>query len=428
MAPAPGYLDSRYSRTLADETRWPALEGTAETDVCVVGGGLAGLNTALGLAERGLGVVLLERHRVGWGASGRNGGFVGTGFSQSPEVLAAGLGRAGARELDDLTRDALTLIRRRIEAHAIDCGPVREGTVMASWFDDEAALRARVDFMNEVFDAGLEFWPKAKLAQHYESRRYHGGIFNPGTLHLHPLNFARGIARAADRAGVRLHEGAGATRLELGADPKRVVTATGEVRADQVVVCCSGYIDRLQGRLARATLPVATYVMVTEPLGERLADAIRAPYGVSDDRTAQDYYRPLDDGRLLWGGLVSCFKRPPGDLAEVMRRCMLRVYPQLRDVRVEVAWEGLMGYARHKMPQIGELRPGVWYAMGFGGRGMATTTMAGELVASAIADGDERYRLFEPFGLGFAGGPLGPALAQTAYWSYQLRDWLRSRR
>jgi gamma-glutamylputrescine oxidase len=167
--------------------------------------------------------------------------------------------------------------------------------------------------------------------------------------------------------------------------------------------------------------------MVTEPLGERLEQAIRAPWGVSDDRTAQDYYRPLADGRLLWGGLVSCFKQPPRRLAEVMRRCMLRVYPQLDGVRIETAWDGLMGYARHKMPQIGQLSPGVWYAMGFGGRGMATTTMAGELVAGAIAEGDERYRLFAPFGLGFAGGPLGPAVAQTVYWSYQLKDWLRSR-
>lgn len=426
MAGTAGYIDSHYSRTLANDAGWPALEEEVETETCVIGGGLAGLATALGLAERGRKVVLLEAERVGWGASGRNGGFVGHGFSLAAERLVAKVGKARARELWELNRQAHALIRRRIAAHGIDCGPLQRGTVAASWFDDEAGLRRQRDFMNENFDAGYEYWPRARLAEHYLTRRYHGGLFNPHTLHLHPLNFSRGIARAAAAAGARLHEHSPAIGIEAGADAKRVATARGAVRADHVVVCCSGYIGGLYGPLSRATLPVATYVMVTEPLGNRLAQAIRAPYGVSDNRIAQDYYRPLADGRLLWGGRVSCFRTPPRRLAEVMLRCMLRVYPQLEGVRVAVAWDGLMGYARHKMPQIGQLSPGLWYAMGFGGRGMCTTTLGGELIAGAIAEGDERWRLFAPFGLDYAGGPFRPAIAQAAYWSYQLRDRLRS--
>jgi len=425
MAGAAGYIDSHYSRSLADDAGWPALEAEIETETCVVGGGLAGLATALGLAERGRKVALLEAHRVGWGASGRNGGFVGHGFSLSPERLVGKVGKARARELWELTRQAHALIRQRIEACGIDCGPLQRGTVAASWFDDETGLRRQIAFMNEVFDAGLDYWPKARLAEHYLSRRYHGGAFNPATLHLHPLNFSRGIARAAAAAGAQIFEATPARRIERKGEAKRVVTARGAVRADHVVVSCSGYIGELYRPLSRATLPVATYVMVTEPLGERLAEAIRAPYGVSDNRIAQDYYRPLADGRLLWGGRVSCFRTPPRRLAEAMRRCMLTVYPQLAGVRVAVAWDGLMGYARHKMPQIGELEPGLWYAMGFGGRGMCATTLGGELIAGAIAEGDERWRLFEPFGLDYAGGPFRPAIAQGAYWSFQLRDWLR---
>ena len=420
------YVDSYYSRTLTAATGWPELDERLTAEVCVIGGGLAGLNTALGLAERGRRVVLLEAHRVGWGASGRNGGFVSPGFSLPMDALIAEVGRERGRELYDLTRDALALIRRRIDMHAIDCGPIGEGIVLASWFDDDAALARRVEFANGMLDANLELWSTAKLNQHYSSPRYHGGIFNPQAVHLHPLNFTRGIAAAAARAGVRIHEGSAVRALHLEDAPIRVETARGEVRADHVVVCCSGYIDRLFGPLSRATLPVATYVMVTEPLGDRLAEAIRAPFGVADNRTAQDYYRPLPDGRILWGGRVSCFKTRPRKLAEVMRRCMLRVYPQLKGIRIDVAWDGLMGYARHRMPQIGQLAPDLWYCMGFGGRGMATTTMGGELLASAIAEADERYRLFEPFGLDFAGGPFRPAAAQIAYWSYQFKDWLRS--
>jgi gamma-glutamylputrescine oxidase len=426
MAGATAYVDSYYSRTLDPAGGWPALDGDLEAEVCVVGGGLAGLNTALGLAERGVKVALIEARRIGWGASGRSGGFVGPGFPLLPERLVERVGRARARELYDLTRQAQALIESRIERYGIDCGPLRRGSVAANWFADEDLPRARADYMNELFDAGLEFWPKARLAEHYLTTRYRGGVFQPAGLQLNPLNFSLGIARAAAAAGARLFEASPATQLRVETSPKRVTTPKGTVRADQVVVACSGYIGDFYAPLARATLPVATYVMATEPLGNRLAIAIRAQYGVSDNRTAQDYYRPLADGRLLWGGLVSCFRTPPARLAEVMRRCMLRVYPQLAGVRVEVAWDGLMGYARHRMPQIGQLSPGLWYCMGFGGRGMASTTMGGELIASAIAENDERWRLFEPFGLDYAGGPFRPAIAQAAYWGYQLRDWWRS--
>ena len=297
---------------------------------------------------------------------------------------------------------------------------------MASWFDDDGGLERRAELLNRVLGTELEYWPKPRLREDYDTARYHGAIFNPDSLTLHPLNFTRGLARAAAGLGVRIHEASAATALDLEAEPKTIRTLAGAVRAEQVVICCSGYIDKLHGRLGRATLPVQTYVMVTEPLGDRLAEAIRAPHGIADNRSAQDYYRPLADGRILWGGRVGCFETPPRRLAEVMRRCMVRVYPQLAEARVELAWAGRMGYARHKMPQIGQLTPGLWYAMGFGGSGMCPTTIGGELVASAIAEGDQRYRLFEPFGLDFAGAALGPAVAQIAYWSYQFKDWLRS--
>jgi gamma-glutamylputrescine oxidase len=242
---------------------------------------------------------------------------------------------------------------------------------------------------------------------------------------MHPLNYCLGLAKAAAAAGVALHETSPVTQLDLEGSVKRVATDRGEVAAAEVVFCLSGYIGGLYPPLSRATLPVGTYVMVTEPLGDGLAKAIRAPHAVADNRFAQDYYRPLPEGRILWGGRIRALSAP-ADLKAVMLGDLLKVYPQLSGIRAELAWEGTMGYATHKMPQIGRLKPGVWYCMGFGGHGLCPTTAGGEIVAAAIAEGDDRYRLFAPFGLTYAGGPLGRYVTQLVYWSYEIRDHLKA--
>ena len=175
-------------------------------------------------------------------------------------------------------------------------------------------------------------------------------------------------------------------------------------------------------------MPVATYVLLTEPLGERLHDAIRAPYAAGDNRFSSNYYRIVGDKQLLWGGRVSMFQPTQERLKVIMVNDLLSVYPQLKGVKGEVAWGGFMGYARHKMPQIGQLKPGEWYCQGFGGSGMVTTTMGGELIASAIAADDDRYQMFARFGLSYVGKPFGPIIAQLAYWSYQLQDALQASR
>ncbi len=419
------YIDSHYARTASAGPPRAALEGDCEAEVCVVGGGLAGLSAALGLAERGRSVVLIEARRVGWGASGRNGGFVSPGYSLPGSRLVARLGLDHARALYDLSREAVTLMRRRIDDYGIDCGPIVEGILEASWFDDPDGLKRERDEMAETFGIVQEFWPREKLRAALVSERYYDGLLNPTGFQFHPLNYCLGVARAAEAKGARIFEGSPVRALELSGAVKTVTTDGGRVRAKAVVVACGGYLGRLQRRLAGAIVPVATYVIATEPLGERLKTAIRVPYAVHDSRFALDYYRALDDTRILWGGRIS-IRRDPPDLAGLMLRDLLKVYPQLRGVRVETAWGGLMSYAVHKMPQIGALGPGVWYAMGFGGHGMNTTTLAGELIAAAIAEGDDRYRLFAPFGLTPTGGPIGALAAQASYWYYGARDALRA--
>jgi len=415
------YVDSYYARTRADDLRRPPLEGSAATEVAVVGGGMAGLAAALGLAERGRKVTLLEARRVGWGASGRNGGFVSAGFALGPDDLIRKLGKPRAQELYALSKEGVALVRKRADAIAGGVAPIVDGIAGCSWFDDRAAVERRAGFMNETFGERREVWDREKVRSIWRSPRYYDAVYNPDAFSFHSLNFSRGNAAMFEALGGIVHEGSPVVEVDLKAEPKRLRTAHGTLTADQVVFCCSGYIEGLVGPLSRAILPIGTYVVLTEPVGERLQDIVGAPNGVSDDRFANDYYRPLPDTRLLWGGRISRWTDPQG-LVDTMMGDLRRVYPQLSDLKAAVAWPGTMGYAVHKMPQIGQLYPGVWYSQAYGGHGMATTTLGGELVASAIAEGDERYKLFAPFGLIPAGGRLGTWYAQAVYWSYQARD------
>ncbi|MEP3112963.1 FAD-binding oxidoreductase [Nisaea sp.] len=416
-----GYVDTYYGRTLKAPISRPSLTHDLDCDICVIGGGMAGLATALGLAERGKNVVLLEAHRVGWGASGRNGGFVSSGYSLGSDDIEAVVGREDTDALLRLTLNALALIRSRLDRYGIDAGPMQNGIMKASWYKNADGLKASAEKMNKRFDLGLEFKNREEMKELYRTERYHEGLLDPTAFQFHSLNFTNGIADACTSLGATIFENSAVTHMDLSADKKRIDTATGSVTANQVVICCSGYIGSLHSKLSRATLPVGTYVVLTEPLGDRLKDAIRTPYATSDSRIANDYYRALPDTRLLWGGRVSS-NLSPRKLGQKMISDILKIYPQLEGIRAEVAWPGTMGYSVHKMPQIGRLQPGVWYNQGYGGHGMCATTAGGEVVAKAIAEDDETYKLFSPFGLNFAGGPLGPLIAQCAYWGFQIQD------
>ena len=423
------HIDSYYSRTTTDLSPIEALHSHLDTQVCVIGGGLAGISTALGLAERGISCVLLEAERVGWGASGRNGGFISCGFSKNPLALARKLGNAKARQLYDLTRQAYALIEQRIKGHESSIKEPGVGRITASWFNHEAGVRRYVEQMNQLFETNLAFWSQEQIRAAYLTDRYFDGYFQPQSMCLHSLNYAWHTAGLARVLGARIYE---ESRVEqvlqtAGKDHRwQIKTAHGCINAQHVVYACSAYINNLQAKLSAATLPVATYVLLTEPLGDRLYTAIRAPYGVADNRFSSNYYRVVDDKRLLWGGRVSMFQPSQIRLKAIMLNDLLSVYPQLRGIRGEVAWGGYMGYSSHRMPQLGQLRGGEWYCQGFGGHGMVTTTMGGELVAAGIAAEDDQYALFSDFGLDYVGKPFGPVIAQLAYWSFQLQDALQA--
>jgi len=421
--------DHYYRASLDSDRRWPALEEPTRARVCVIGGGFAGLNTALGLAERGVDeVVLLEAQRVGYGASGRNGGFVFGGFSRGEDALLRELGPARARELYRGTLDAVELIRARIRRYGIDCDATEAGVIWANWFRDPQVLRARQRLLAEHFGVEWQWWPRERLRERVRSQRYHDALFEPQAFHFHPLKYAQGIAAQAQALGVRVHEGSPALALERDGEGWRVRSERGEVRAEQVVLACGGYLAGLRREVDAAVMPIATYVMVTQPLGDLLDAALQTRAAVYDSRFAFDYYRPLRDGRLLWGGRISVRDRSPRQVQALLYRDLLRVFPQLSGVRIDYAWSGLMSYARHQMPQIGPLGrvgDGLWLAQAFGGHGVAPTTFAGELLAAAIAHGDERWRELSGYGLGSAFKPAGLAAAQLSYAWAQFKDWFK---
>ncbi|MBS0382671.1 MAG: FAD-binding oxidoreductase [Proteobacteria bacterium] len=416
-----------YSASARPFEASPPLQGALEARVAIIGGGYAGVCLALGLAERGVrDVVLLERDGVGHGASGRNGGFVFGGYSLGEAELLRQLGAERARRIYDLTTDAVALIRKRIRRYSIECDAVDAGVIWANWFRDPAVLRDRQRLLKETYGVEWEWLPEDQLRDVVHSSRYHDGLFERNALHLHPLDYLHGMQRAAQGQGVAFHENSRVHRVEREGKGWRVRTVAGEVKAQTVVLACGGYLAHLKREVDRAVLPIATYVMTTEPLGARLQECLHTQAAVYDTRFAFDYYRPLKDSRLLWGGRISIHNRSPQAVKRLLMHDLLRVFPQLEGVKIEYAWSGLMSYARHQMPQLGTRGDGLWWMQAFGGHGTAPTCAAGELLAAAIANGDQGWHAFSTFDLRSAWRPLGYLGAQAQYWRLGARDRWKS--
>jgi gamma-glutamylputrescine oxidase len=409
-----------YEATAARGAARAPLRGERQAEVCVIGGGLAGLTTTLELARAGVPVILLEARRIAWGASGRNGGFVSNGFAQSMSEVAARVGPEAARALYQLSCEGTEFVRREA-AKADPAIKMGEGWLGCLRYSDAAAKRAAVAAMQNGYGQAMRYLDVAETRALLDTERYFQSSYDPTAFHIHPLRYALAIAAAAEAAGAVICEASPVVSLARDGASHVVRTAQGRVRAPQVVHCVSSLGRGLHRATGRAVLPVATYVAVTEPLRQNV---IRTRSAVSDSRRAGNYFRLIDDGRLLWGGAITTRISEPRRLAERMKRDMLSVFPDLGDPRIDYAWAGLMGYARHFMPLIGGDGDGQWWATAFGGHGLNTTAMAGLLIARAIAAKDDEYRRFTPFSPQWAGGSLGRAAVQAGYWYLQLRDRL----
>lgn len=406
-----------------------ALRGAHRTDVCVVGAGFAGLSCALSLLQSGVrDVTLIDRDHVAFGASGRNGGFVFGGYSLGEEALVDQLGSDHARALYQLTLDGMALIKSRIDQLEIDCQANRAGVLWANWFDDDRLLDQKQAFMERHFDVHWRSISAADLRDQLDSDRYHGGLIEDQAIHFHPYRYAAALLAEIRRLGGQVFEQTPMQSLERLTAGPRVVTDAGHIDAQRVVLCGGGYQQRRScPPVSTAVMPISTYVMTTEPLGDRIEALMKQAWAVYDTRFAFDYYRPLPDTRLLWGGRIEAFGASTEAVERKLRRDLLRVFPQLETVRTDCVWSGRMGYSRHQMPQIGSLDEQLWYAQGFGGHGVSTSNIGGDLVARALASNDQSWQLFTPFGLSNTFGIAGRMAAQCQYWSLQGRDLIRER-
>jgi len=403
------YPLSYYAATTAPPVESPILDGDRSTDVCVVGGGFTGLSTALHLAERGYDVTVLEAHRIGWGASGRNGGQVGSGQRRETLALEKLYGAPTAKILWNLAEEAKQLLRDHIKRRGIECD-YRPGNLMAiTKRRFVVEIRAELDNLARRYNyEQIEFLDSDQVAAAVASPNYVAGALDWGGGHLHPLNLAIGLARAAANTGATIYEGARVEAIDWHPGMTTLRTHSGTIRARYVALCTNGYLDQLEPRIASRMMPLINHIVATEPLGQTRASAL-IPSGacVFSTKHVVDYYRLSRDGRLLFGGGETYSKSSPADIKAFVRPYMLKVFPQLADATLEFGWSGTLGITRNRMPHFGRLAPNGFFAQGFSGHGVAMTQVAGKLLAEAISGTAERFDIMAGLKLPkFPGGDL----------------------
>lgn len=421
-----GYRPSWYSSSIPPPTPRPRLTQDRQADVVILGAGFTGLGAAISLAEQGLQVVVLEAQRVGWAASGRNGGQALVGFGCDQQVLERLQGQPQARLLFDHSRQGLALLKQRISRFHIDCH-WRDGAADVAITPRQAAdLQAQAQRMADRYDYPLQFWDRARTQAEVDSPRFIAGLFDANAGHLHPLRYALGLARAAQQLGVRIYERSAVTGITHG-PTVTLQTADGAVRAPFAVIAGNALLEGIAPRLEKRIMPVGTYVGATRPLGAQRAQALIAhDIAVADVNWALDYFRLSADHRLLFGGMASYSALPPPGLQAAMTRRMHTVFPQLRDVALEKVWGGMIDITRNRAPHFGRTAPNVYFAQGFCGHGVAATGMAGDLIARAIAGQASGLDAFASIKhRPFPGGRWlrRPLLVAAMSW-YKLRDRL----
>jgi len=402
------YPDSYYAATAEPGAQGPALDTDVRADVCVIGGGFTGLSAALNLAESGMRVVLLEAERIGFGASGRCGGLIGSGQRKDVLETEKQFGYPRSRLLWDFAELAKQEIRERVANHGIDCD-LQKGQLVGvhkqryvGWAAEYAdVLAERYAYPDtHALDADAT---RAMVA----TDTFLEGFFDPNAATIHPLNYALGLAMAARNAGVQIFENSRVTSYSQ-ADPADVRTANGSVTASFVVLACNGYLGKLEPRVAGKIMPINNFMIATEPLGEeRCNRLISGRYGVHDTRFVVNYFRLSADHRLLFGGGENYRRGFPSDIASFVRPYMLELLPQLEDVAIDYAWGGTLSVTVNRLPHVGRLEPNLFFAQGYSGHGISTASFAGKVIAEAVAGTAEQFDVFAALPVrAFPGGTL----------------------
>ncbi|OUE42352.1 gamma-glutamylputrescine oxidoreductase [Billgrantia desiderata SP1] len=420
------HVASYYAATANFSPERPALEGDIECEVCVVGAGFTGISSALHLAEQGHDVVVLEAARVGFGASGRNGGQIVNSYSRDMDVIEAKYGTETARALGDMAFEGNRIIRERIRQYAIACD-LKNGNLFAACNRKQLeGLREHKALWERFGNHELELLEGEAYKREIGSERYTGALVDHSGGHLHPLNLVLGQAAAFESLGGVIHERTPVSGVRHG-ETVTLTTPRGSVRARRVVMAGNAYLQGVLPELESKSMPCGTQVVTTEPLPQALRrELIPNDMAVEDCNYLLDYYRFTADGRLLYGGGVNYGGQDPADIAAVIRPKILKTFPQLAEVRIDFAWSGNFLMTLNRLPQFGRLNDNVYYAQGYSGHGVTCSHLAGRLIAEVMRGESARFDAFAGLPhLPFPGGRLlRVPLSALGAWYYATRDRL----
>lgn len=422
-----GYQASYYLDSANAKKEYASLQGEHSFDVCVIGGGFTGLSAALHLAEKGYSVALLEAQKVAWGASGRNGGQVCQGHNMSHQDMIAKVGKESADLLWQMSLDSVDLVKGLINTHQIQCD-LKQGVLhVANKAKHCDELKRSVDYkQNKLKYEHIEYLEKADVSSMLGSDNYHGGEYWSQAAHLHPLNYALGLAQAADKAGVKIFEDSRVTDYQTGLDTQ-VNTDKGRVKAKFVLLACNGYLGDLEPRIAGKIMPINNFILATEPLSDEMCARINPhDVAVADSKFVINYFKLSADNRLLWGGGENYTAKFPSDIGQFVRKYMLEFYPELSQTKIDYGWGGTLAITLNRMPFFQRIEPNVFVAQGYSGHGVAMATLGGKLMAEAIDGSSDGFDVFAKMpSPSFPGGTLlrWPGLVAGMLY-YSLRDRL----
>ena len=414
------HAPSYYASSVNWKTDYPKLDGDFTADVVIVGGGFSGVATAVELCERGYKVALVEANRIGWGASGRNGGQIIGGYGSNPAAFKSSIGSEGVEVVEKMGTECVEIIKARIEKYEIDCD--------LKWGYCEVGLKERHirsyrDWAED--DSAIKLLGQDELKQYVNSDLYIGGYYREDWGHIHPLNLCIGEAKVAESMGAKIFEQSKITNITYGDQPK-VCTESGSLKGDHLILCGNAYMGNLVPYLDARVLPATSCIIGTEPLSEeQIRQTLVRDVAVCDSRTALDYYRLSADKRMLFGGLANYSGLDPVNSTEIVRSKMIKVFPSLRDLKIDYSWSGKMGISLRRMPQIGRIKnSNVLYISGYSGHGVAPTHMTGRILAEAVAGNTYRFDIMNRmFHMPWPGGKLfrRPAMALGMMW-YKALD------
>jgi len=422
---------SFYRSSVEDLNSQDQLTSDINVDICIIGGGLTGISSAINLSKKGYSVILCEARKIGWGASGRNGGQLGIGMRKDQFTIEKKLGLRHAKELWSLGLEAVEDVKNLIKENEIDCHLVNGVMSTACFEKDIDEYKFEIEHMAKNYDfEGYRFFNKEKIREEINSKMYLAGLLNSGSYHLNPLKLTLGLAKVAQKNKVKIFENTPIEKIREEGDRVQVMSKKGLIRANQVVVACNGYLDSILGSKKNKFMPINNYVVATEPLGEKRArQIIKNNYAVCDTRFIIDYYRFSEDWRMIFGGGETFTSNFVKNATSFVSKRMIKVFPQLQNVKIDYSWGGTLAITVNRLPHFGTLMNNkVSYAFGYSGHGLALSVLAGKLIAENIHGDHERFKFFS--GINHMSIPFGSIFRRPIYSSailyYKIRDYLNS--